>query len=347
MPTLPQLDIKNNCNHSPHVLILGAGASYAAFPEGDRNGLKLPLMNNLVEVIGLENLLSKHGLKYEGENFEAIYDALSQNEKHKELISEIDHSVEHYFQQLNLPDEATIYDYLVLSLRSKDIIATFNWDPFLSKAFQRNMNVIGYEQMPQIAFLHGNVSIGICVDCKCKGWRYNSCDKCNNRFSSSKLLYPVSKKDYSSDPFLESEWGNLQHHIQRAYFITIFGYSAPATDAEAKKLMLDVWSDNGTKDLAQIDFIDVKGREEIKENWKDFIVRENYAIKGDFFDTYLATHPRRSCDAFAMATLQQRPWKDNYLPKGIPLRKLQDWVMPLVEEEKLGKLSGAPCVLRA
>ncbi len=222
--SLPRLDIKYNCNHSPHVLILGAGASYAAFPKGDRNGLKLPLMNNLVEVLELEDLISKHGFKYKGENFEATYDALVQSGKYDGLVSEIDQSVEHYFQQMELPEEATIYDYLVLSLRSKDIIATFNWDPFLAKAFQRNMNVIGYEQMPQIAFLHGNVSIGVCNDCKSKGWRYNSCDKCQNQFGPSKLLYPVSKKDYSSDPFLDSEWKNLQHHIKNAYFITVFGY---------------------------------------------------------------------------------------------------------------------------
>ncbi len=108
--------------------------------------------------------------------------------------------------------------------------------------------------------------------------------------------------------------------------------------------MLDVWSENGTRDLAHIDLIDVKDREEIKENWNGFIVRENYAIRDDFFDTYLGIHPRRSCDAFAMATLQQAPWKDNHFPKGVSLKELQDWIMPLVEEEKSGKLSGKPCV---
>ena len=38
MPTLPALDLKTNINHSPHVVILGAGASKAAFPIGDANG---------------------------------------------------------------------------------------------------------------------------------------------------------------------------------------------------------------------------------------------------------------------------------------------------------------------
>ena len=343
MPTLPQLDIKNNCNDSPHVLLLGAGASFAAFPKGDKNGLKLPLMNNLVEVLGLEPLIDKHGLKYEGENFEATYDALVQSGNYGNLVSEIDEAVEKYFQNMELPEEATIYDYLVLSLRAKDIIATFNWDPFLAKAFQRNMNVIGYEHMPQMAYLHGNVEVGVCYSCKSKGWRFSECDKCQKKFDSSKLLYPVSKKDYSADEFLDSEWKNLQFHLQHAYFITVFGYSAPVTDAEARKLMLDVWSDNTTRELAQIDLIDIMSKNEIKNNWKDFIVRDNYAIRDSFFDTYLAIHPRRSCDAFAMSTLQQQPWKDNYFPRDLSLKELQEWVIPLVEEEKEGKLSGNPC----
>jgi hypothetical protein len=32
---------------------------------------------------------------------------------------------------LELPDHPTVYDHLLLSLRKKDAIFTFNWDPFL------------------------------------------------------------------------------------------------------------------------------------------------------------------------------------------------------------------------
>ena len=345
--TLPQLDVKNNCNHSPHVLLLGAGASLAACPNGDKNGLEVPLMKNLAEVVGLDKTFLQHGLKYGGEDFEAIYDDLVQSGKSPELVEEINAAVESYFSKLELPDEATIYDYLILSLRNKDMIATFNWDPFLAQAFWRNMQIVGYEQMPQIAFLHGNVAIGVCKNCRTKGWRYNTCTKCGETFSAAKLLYPVRRKDYSSDEFLASEWERLQHYIRYAYYLTIFGYSAPATDVEARNLMLDVWSENTTRDLAQIDLIDVIPKEEVKKNWQEFIIRDrNYGIRSDFFETYLATHPRRSCDALAMATLQQRPWEDNHFPRDISLEELQAWISPLVEEEKTGRLSGQPCYER-
>src|SRR5437016_2179224 len=36
----------------PHVVILGAGASNAAFPDGDKNGKPLPLLDDLANVVG-------------------------------------------------------------------------------------------------------------------------------------------------------------------------------------------------------------------------------------------------------------------------------------------------------
>ncbi|GIU47622.1 hypothetical protein [Shewanella algidipiscicola] len=331
---LPALDVSENKNNSPHVVILGAGASFAAFPNGDKNGRKLPLMYNLVEVLGIGYLFEKHGVKYDGDNFEAVYDQLSKSGQHEELVQEIETAVEEYFRDMELPDEPTIYDYLILSHRPKDIIATFNWDPFLAQAYQRNMRAVGFENMPRIVFLHGSVSIGACMPCKTKGWVYNRCDSCGKQFTPSKLLYPVSDKNYSAAPLLFGEWDELQRHVKHAYFVTVFGYSAPVTDAEARKLLLDVWQENQVKDFALIEVIDIKSSEEVKASWADFIVRENYAIYNDFFNSYAAVHPRRSCDAYAMATLQQSPWQDNPFVKGQTLKELQEWTLNLVEEEQ-------------
>jgi hypothetical protein len=35
---------------------------------------------------------------------------------------------------MEIPDHVTLYDELLLTLRSKDLIATFNWDPLLLQA---------------------------------------------------------------------------------------------------------------------------------------------------------------------------------------------------------------------
>jgi len=58
-------------------------------------------------------------------------------------------------------------------------------------------------------------------------------------------------------------------------------------------------------------------------------------ITNDIFRSYLFTHPRRSCDAFASATLMCDPWNDNPYPRFETLEELQEWVMPLIKEEEL------------
>jgi hypothetical protein len=47
----------------PHVVILGAGASVASCLDGDKNGRRLPTMNNFVDILGLRDLLEKMGLQ--------------------------------------------------------------------------------------------------------------------------------------------------------------------------------------------------------------------------------------------------------------------------------------------
>ncbi len=347
MPSLPLMDTKRKRCDSPHVVILGAGASIAStIRNPEKYGKSLPSMANLVETLGLEPLINKYGLAYGGQNFETFYDALSRSGQRPELLAELEQAIYYYFADLKLPDEATLYDYLVLSLREKDIIATFNWDPFLAQAFARNMHIVGYERMPQIAFLHGNVAIGVCYDCKTMGWRKNGCTKCGNDFNPSKLLYPVGKKDYASDEFIAAEWKRLKWHMQRAYYVTVFGYSAPKTDAEARKMLLDEWQENPVQELAEIDIVDILRRSDrpaLETNWKEFFVRSHYGLFESFQQSQLFHHPRRSCDAFAMATLQMRPWFENNFPEGISLVELQEWVQPLIEEEKTGVFSGNTC----
>lgn len=343
MPTLPKFNPRTKINDSPHVFILGAGASLAAFPDGDKNSRQLPLMPNLVSTLGLEQVFGKHSVGYNGEDFERTYDALMFSGRFPELVDEIESEVSTYFSSLEIPEERTLYDDLLLSLRSKDIIATFNWDPLLAQAYWRNIDAVGYETLPKVAFLHGNVAIGVCYQCQSKGWAANRCVSCGSSFKPSPLLYPVSQKDYSTDEFLKSEWDLLRDHINRAYFITVYGYSAPATDAEAKDLMLGVWETNPTRDLALLEVIDRKEEGELRKTWSEFIVRSNCAFRKHLHETFLGIHPRRTCDALAMANLQQDPWSDNPIPRSFSLSEVQKWVTELISEEKSGELSGQPC----
>src|SRR4051794_30527141 len=109
----------------PHVVLLGAGASLAAFPKGDKQGLIPPLMNDLVKKIGLSGALTKNGVDFENKDFEAIYSSLTDRPELKDLREEIEGRIRDYFRTLSLPNSPTLYDVLVLSLRKKDLIATF------------------------------------------------------------------------------------------------------------------------------------------------------------------------------------------------------------------------------
>ena len=81
-------------------------------------------------------------------------------------MKEIEKRIDAYFSSLRIPREATKYDFLLLSLREKDAIFTFNWDPFLFDAYKRNAHIAS---LPEIFFLHGNVRIGICPN-HTKAW---------------------------------------------------------------------------------------------------------------------------------------------------------------------------------
>lgn len=122
--------------HRPHVVILGAGASIASFLSGDKNGKKLPSMLNFVQVLGLSTMLDKASIEHEGRNFEDIYDQIHKDANLASLRLELEEAVYDYFNSLEIKDVPTIYDHLVLSLREKDVIATFNWDPFLVQALR-------------------------------------------------------------------------------------------------------------------------------------------------------------------------------------------------------------------
>src|SRR5690606_3970494 len=128
----------------------------------------------------------------------------------------------------------TIYDYLVLSLRDKDLIATFNWDPFLYQAWVRNRRFP--TNIPRLSFLHGNVSIGYSKEDKRCGAAGMHIRATGNYLEPTKLLYPVEQKNYTDDEFISIEWGRLKAWMSKessTVRATVFGYGAPVSDVEA------------------------------------------------------------------------------------------------------------------
>jgi len=315
---------------SSHTFLLGAGASRAAFPNGDKYGNKLPLMSDFVEIVGLVELLERNSIDYSNQNIEEIYSNIYSINPNSDLIIELNQRILEYFSTLKIQDEVTLYDELILSLQRKDAIFSFNWDPLLLQAFSRNHTL---QELPSIHFLHGNVLVGVCKKDNCAGYINNRCSVCGNKFSPSEILFPIKEKNYNKDSFIQSEWQALRSYLDNSFIFSIFGYSAPSTDVEAKELMKDAWTENKRKELNEIDIIDIREREEVEDNWDEFIFKSHGGIFNSVRNTRSFRYARRSCESWGDAIMMCDPWSENILPKFEKLNDLQNWVQPLIKEE--------------
>ena len=332
-PTIED-EVKDVKMKRPHVFILGAGASLAAFPRGDRNGFELPLMKNLVEVLRLDSLFKNHNIDYEGKNFEVIYAQLYSDPKYVDLTKELESVIHSYFLKMQLPDVPTIYDHLVLSLREKDLIASFNWDPLLWQACVRNHQHV---KLPHIVFLHGNVAVGYCKEHKIKGPVTGLCRICEKPYTPTKLLYPIEKKNYNHDPYLSAAWKDLRNYLKDAYMLTIFGYRAPESDVEAIEIMKEAWGRVEDRYLEEVEVINTKEEDELRETWSPFIHTHHYMTYKGFYDSWVANHPRRSCDAMWNQLMEIKFLENNSIPKEYDFEGLLKWYQPLIEAEESAK----------
>ncbi len=314
----------------PHIVILGAGASLASFPDGDIDGNILPVMDNLIEVIGIGSILDSMEIPHTQRNFEEVYSELHKRGNEQDLVV-IEKQIEFYFSQMRLPYKPTLYDHLVLSLRKKDVIATFNWDPFLFLALQRNHRK---GEMPNAVFLHGNVAIGVCEEDRKFGPRGTPCPTCGTAFKAVRLLYPVREKNYTSAPFIRSQWEFLQIILKSAYMLTIFGYGAPESDAEAIALMQQAWGKAEERNLEEIELIDTRSEEELLKTWESFIHTHHYRVFDDFYKSTIANHPRRSCEAMWQQFMEVRFLDQHPIPKSADWSELERWLKPRIDAEK-------------
>jgi len=326
---------------SPHVVILGAGASKAAFLNGDAEGRKIPLMNELVDCLELSSIFKEHNIECNNHNFEDVYSDLVTSNKKPALVQYLNQIIYDYFSEMKMPDTPTLYDYLLLSLREKDIIATFNWDPFLALAYQRNTII---KRLPQIVFLHGNVFVGICEKHKKKGFINCKCSVCGNCFSPVDILYPIKEKNYFKNPFIKEQWDIISNYLNNAYLFTVFGYSAPNTDVAAVNLLKSAWKSNRLIEQYEIEIVDIASKTILKQKWTPFVFEHHCSYTKSIENSELWLYPRRSCEAFAASHLMCNPWQINRLQIFNKLSDLHKWLKPLVDEEGDSEIfSGGPC----
>ena len=170
-----------------HTVILGAGATMAAIPNGDKNGKKSSVMNGMISKLGLDDLLADVKLDTKSENIEDIYSELYMKPEYAEVVKELEKRLYDYFDSFEIPDTPTVYDFLILSLTEKDVIATFNWDPLLVQAYVRCYEIT--DNLPHLLCLHGNVGMGYCEEHREFGTKDAVCPVCKKQLPPTRLLY--------------------------------------------------------------------------------------------------------------------------------------------------------------
>lgn len=320
-----QQEIENVFFERPHVVILGAGASIAAVP-ADRNGKELPDMKGLLRLPRVQELFDAAGGLQKTNDFEVAYSMLRASGNHEFEADQIDQVVREFFSDIEIPDQPAIYDHLLLSLREKDLVATFNWDPLIVQAEMR-LRILGFVELPQVVFLHGNVSISACLECETAGLSGESCRKCGQQLDPVPLLYPVMEKDYETDPFIAHAWHSLRWGLKNGSLVSVFGYRAPASDAAAIDEFKLAWGDPKVRQFEQFEIVSRPGsdHEELRNRWDAFIHTHHYAIHDDFYDSWIAHHPRRSGEAYYKQFIEANFIDVNPVPQDLELKALVDW----------------------
>lgn len=287
--------IEKYTKRRPHVVLLGAGASIAALPNGDKYGRKISAMAGFIQKLGMDDILDGINLNTKSDNLEDIYMEIYERGDCTKARLDLEEKIFQYFNSFMIPDEPTVYDYLVLSLTKKDLIATFNWDPLIVQAYLRCAKITN--NLPQLAFLHGNVAIGFCDNCNIMGKPHMLCSHCEKPLIPVKLLYPIKNKDYTSINAIEKSWNLLKNTLEKAYMVTIFGYSAPKSDVAAINMLKQAWGNVADRNFEEIEIIDIRAEDDVVQSWTDFIHTHHYSVHNSFFKSTLSYCPRRSCEA--------------------------------------------------
>lgn len=320
----------------PHVVLLGAGASVATIPNGDKNGKKISAMKGFIDKLGMRPIISQINLQTTGDNLEDIYMEMYERDDCKLQRMQLEDAIEKYFCEFELPDDPTIYDFLLLSLTKKDLVATFNWDPLLAEAYARCSRIT--TNLPQMAFLHGNIAIATCEEDMVLGNPYAICVKCGKMLKSVPLFYPIKEKNYDSNPYISSSWKQLGQYLESAYRVTIFGYSAPKSDQVAIDMLKKAWGAVEDRNLEEIEVIDIRCEEDVVQSWRNFIHTHHYSVFNNFFDSALGKFPRRTCELLFDNT-QNNCWihGNRGFRQGMSFDDLTLYLKDLLQNEKEGK----------
>ena len=117
--------------------------------------------------------------------------------------------------------------------------------------------------------------------------------------------------------------------------VTIFGYSAPVSDIAAVDALMGAWGENALGAMNQVEIIDVLDEAKLRASWLDFIRFDHYEAHSDFYDSWIAKHPRRTGEAHRKQYWEAEFIVDNDVPQDLDLDGIKNWYRRLIEVEQI------------
>ena len=126
----------------------------------------------------------------------------------------------------------------------------------------------------------------------------------------------------------------MEQALKYALIITIFGYGAPPSDIEAIRLLKNAWGNPDDRPYEQTEIIDIKKKNELEETWKPFIHSHHYGVHTSFFESTIASFPRRTCECHYDEKLSAQ-FLDNEqgFKKGMSWEDIENYLDPILEDE--------------
>lgn len=162
------------------------------------------------------------------------------------------------------------------------------------------------------------------------------CSICGEHLENTPLLYPVAEKGYQKSEFISRQWGTLHEQLKRAFMVTVFGYGAPVSDTAAIELLKSAWGTPDSRSMEEFEVIDRKQKQELVDTWSPFIHSHHYRVESNFYDSWIANHPRRTGEAYLNQFVYAKFTENNRFPKSAGFNELWEWFENLrqVEETK-------------
>lgn len=122
--------------------------------------------------------------------------------------------------------------------------------------------------------------------------------------------------------------------MREAFAFTVFGYGAPSSDVDAVSLMRDAWKAKSSRELNQIELVDLKSKSEVRAKWRDFFTTQHCTVVQTFNESFIGRWLRRTCEALFQPVAYGK-WAKQPPPVHLmSFRDIEKWLAPLIAAQE-------------